>query len=219
MKTYIMTLSDPTVQFYDELVYKTTRAIESCRQFGIEYELIFGPTPTNGMAPMIADLLGVRLPPYFPHKEGGCTCCNLSHAMGYKRIGEGTETAVLMEYDGYWVKPPPSLPSEGNQIFHICNSKWAEGFALTPEAGRYFLKYRQEQDYIDGITDHTTQYQLRVGSGITKQWHDKLMVPQFHRMQGYIDGNENANADPKTGQRHSIRRSTNGEFNLASRSR
>ena len=216
MKTYIMTLDDASVPFYDELQEKTERAIASCKKYGSDYEIIIGPTPSNGRAHAIAEELGVRLPPYFPHKEGGCTCCNLSHTMGYKKIGEGTETAVLMEYDGYWVKEPPELTSEGNQIFHICNSKWAEGFALTPEAGRFFLEYRQKQEYIYGITDHTTQYQLRIGSGITKMFHDQLMIPKFHRMQGYIGGNENANADPKTGQRHSVRRATNGEFNMAS---
>ena len=219
MKTYIMTLDDPSIPFYDELVVKTQRAIDSCKKYDLEYELIIGPTPTNGKAYEIAEELGIRLPPYFPHKQGGCTCCNLSHAMGYKKIGEGEETAVLMEYDGYWIWHPPKLPSHGNQIFHICKSKWAEGYALTPEAGRYFLKYRQDQDYIDGITDHTTQYQLRIGSGITGKWHDKLMVPDFHDMRGYIGGNENADADPTTGIRHSVRRATNGELNLASSSR
>ena len=206
MKTYICSMSDPTIPYYDTVVEKTERAVQSCKDMGYEYTVIYGPTPTDRMHETAAEL-GVTL-----EHGHGTDCCNLSHMLAYRAIWMSGQVGCLMEYDGYWVKPMPEIAPEvlqDNVVINVGSGDTAEGIVFTPGAAGLFYNFRRAQETTEGITDHLVNMRQRFPRG----WFNQ---PKYHWMYnthkhiyapGFVAGNENGTRDnPKAKYIGSVRR-------------
>lgn len=208
MRTYILTMSDRTIPNYEYVVEKTERAVISCMDMGYDYTMIYGPTPTDRMHEMAAEL-GVTL-----EANNATDCCNMSHMIGYNMIANSGEPGVLMEYDGYWLQPlPKEFKPEGCSIYNISASNRGEGFIMTPSAAKLFGDFRRSQKNTYGITDHLVHMKQRYPRGCfgaaqpQYQWmHD---AHNHYRMPGFIGGNENGRGE---GYHDSVRRLFDEEY-------
>lgn len=132
MKCYILSMNCEQ-SAPDFVKWRTDQCVESCVKMGYDFEIFYGPTPFNGKATRLKQLLGT------PKIKSGTDCCSLSHLFIQRRLRLAQEKAVIMEYDSYWVRPIDfDLPDD--ETINLCGEPRGVGYYVGPKQLNMLLK-------------------------------------------------------------------------------